>query len=293
MNVYLAEGAAPSDQAGVAAILVPTMSGEARLDSLATVEVADGPVTIRTQDTNRIATVSALPAGDDLSSASVEVNAALDSVKLPAGASASIGGVMSQQSEAFQQLGLALLAAILIVYVVMVATFKSLLQPLLLLISVPFSATGAMLLLIATGIPLGVASLIGVLMLIGIVVTNAIVLIDLVNQQRERGKPLYEAVVSGSSLRLRPIVMTALATILALTPMGMGITGSGGFISQPLAVVVIGGLLSSTVLTLIVLPTLYFAVERRRELARGVPDRVLKWAAFPLGFGGEDDTGGG
>lgn len=268
VNIYLAQGAAPSDQAGVAAILVPTMNGEVRLDSLATVEVADGPVTIRTQDATRIATVSALPAGDDLGSAGVEVNAALESVELPAGASASIGGVMSQQSEAFEQLGLALLAAILIVYVVMVATFKSLLQPLLLLISVPFSATGALLLLIATGIPLGVASLIGVLMLIGIVVTNAIVLIDLVNQQRERGKPLYEAVVSGSSLRLRPIVMTALATILALTPMGMGITGSGGFISQPLAVVVIGGLLSSTVLTLIVLPTLYFAVERRRERAR-------------------------
>ncbi len=267
VNIYLAQGVAPSDQAGVAAILVPTIDGEVRLDSLAAVEVADGPVTIRTQDATRIATVSALPSGDDLSSASVEVNAALDSVKLPAGASANIGGVMSQQSEAFQQLGLALLAAILIVYVVMVATFKSLLQPLLLLISVPFSATGALLLLIATGIPLGVASLIGVLMLIGIVVTNAIVLIDLVNQQRERGKPLYEAVISGSSLRLRPIVMTALATILALTPMGMGITGSGGFISQPLAVVVIGGLLSSTVLTLIVLPTLYFAVERRRERA--------------------------
>ena len=293
VNVYLAEGAAPSDQAGVAAILVPTMSGEARLDSLATVEVADGPVTIRTQDTNRIATVSALPAGDDLSSASVEVNAALDSVKLPAGASASIGGVMSQQSEAFQQLGLALLAAILIVYVVMVATFKSLLQPLLLLISVPFSATGAMLLLIATGIPLGVASLIGVLMLIGIVVTNAIVLIDLVNQQRERGKPLYEAVVSGSSLRLRPIVMTALATILALTPMGMGITGSGGFISQPLAVVVIGGLLSSTVLTLIVLPTLYFAVERRRERAhdRRVARRLAR-ADAPMAEAAASDREG-
>src|SRR5690606_34218392 len=116
-------------------------------------------------------------------------------------------------------LGLALLAAILIVYVVMVATFKSLLQPLLLLISVPFAATGAILLLAATGIPLGVASLIGVLMLIGIVVTNAIVLIDLVNQLRERGKPLLEAVRSGSLLRLRPIVMTALATILALVPM--------------------------------------------------------------------------
>src|SRR5690606_10649493 len=122
-----------------------------------------------------------------------------------------------------------LLAAILIVYVVMVATFKSLLQPLLLLVSVPFAATGALLLLIATGIPLGVASLIGVLMLIGIVVTNAIVLVDLVNQRREHGESLKEAVLNGSSLRLRPIVMTALATIFALTPMGIGITGSGGF----------------------------------------------------------------
>ncbi len=268
VNIYLSQGVAPSDQAGVAAMTIQTAVGEKRLDELASVEVADGPVTIRTQDTNRTVTVTALPAGDDLSAASAEVNSALAAITLPPGASASVGGVMSQQSEAFGQLGLALLAAILIVYVVMVATFKSLLQPLLLLVSVPFAATGALLLLIATGMPLGVASLIGVLMLVGIVVTNAIVLIDLVNQQRARGKPLLESVINGSSLRLRPIVMTALATILALTPMGIGITGSGGFISQPLAVVVIGGLLSSTVLTLIVLPTLYYAVESRRERAR-------------------------
>lgn len=268
VSIYLSQGTAPSDQAGVAALPIQTAAGEKRLDELATVSLADGPVTIRTQDTNRTVTVTALPVGNDLRAASVEVNAALDATTLPAGASASVGGVMSQQSEAFAQLGLALLAAILIVYVVMVATFKSLLQPLLLLISVPFAATGALILLIVTGMPLGVASLIGVLMLVGIVVTNAIVLIDLVNQQRERGKALLDAVISGASLRLRPIVMTALATILALTPMGIGITGSGGFISQPLAVVVIGGLLSSTVLTLIVLPTLYYAVESRRERAR-------------------------
>lgn len=268
VGIYLSQGDAPVDQAAVAAMAIPTAAGEQRLDSLATVEVADGPVTVRAQDGNRIVTVSALPEGDDLGTAGVAVESALDAAELPPGATANIGGVMAQQSEAFGQLGLALLAAILIVYVVMVATFKSLLQPLLLLISVPFAATGALLLLIATGIPLGVASLIGVLMLIGIVVTNAIVLIDLVNQLRERGETLHHAVVHGSSLRLRPILMTALATILALVPMGLGITGSGGFISQPLAVVVIGGLLSSTVLTLIVLPTLYYAVERRRELAR-------------------------
>ncbi|WP_024357466.1 efflux RND transporter permease subunit [Leucobacter chironomi] len=273
VSIYLVEGVAPADQAGVAALPIMTAVGPQRLDALATIEVADGPVTVRTEDGVRMVTVSALPEGDDLNVASAAVNAALEAVDLPAGATASIGGVMSQQAEAFEQLGLALLAAILIVYVVMVATFRSLLQPLLLLVSVPFAATGAILLLIATGIPLGVASLIGVLMLVGIVVTNAIVLIDLVNQYRERGDALLDAVEHGALQRLRPIVMTALATILALTPMALGITGKGGFISQPLAVVVIGGLLSSTVLTLIVLPTLYYAVERRRE---GRPGRGPK-----------------
>jgi HAE1 family hydrophobic/amphiphilic exporter-1 len=200
--------------------------------------------------------------------ATASVTAALAAADLPDGASAEVGGVASQQADSFSQLGLAMLAAILIVYVVMVATFKSLRQPLLLLVSVPFAATGAILLQIITGVPLGVASLIGVLMLIGIVVTNAIVLIDLVNQYREKGLSTIEAVKAGGEKRLRPILMTALATILALTPMALGITGHGGFISQPLAIVVIGGLISSTVLTLIVLPTLYNLVEGAKERRR-------------------------
>ncbi|MGO2140958.1 MAG: efflux RND transporter permease subunit [Leucobacter sp.] len=283
VNVFLDLGDAPTDVEGVKALKLQTGVGEKRLDELATVEVADGPVTVRTENNARMVTVSALPKGDDLGAAGTQVTAALDSVDLPTGASASIGGVMSQQEEAFQQLGIALLAAILIVYVVMVATFRSLLQPLLLLVSVPFAATGAILLLIATGIPLGVASLIGVLMLVGIVVTNAIVLIDLVNQYRDRGDSLRDAVLHGSLQRLRPIVMTALATILALTPMALGITGKGGFISQPLAVVVIGGLLSSTVLTLVVLPTLYYLVERKREEARD--RRAAKRQAKAAGAG--------
>ncbi|MFC5339108.1 efflux RND transporter permease subunit [Leucobacter denitrificans] len=265
VNVYVDRGVAPEDVSGVAALKVETAQGEKRLDELATIEFADGPVTVRTGNNQRMVTVSALPKADNLTAANADVMSALRAVNLPAGAEASVGGVLAQQAEAFEQLGLALLASILIVYVVMVATFRSLLQPLLLLISVPFAATGALLLLIATDIPLGVASLIGVLMLIGIVVTNAIVLVDLVNQYRERGDALREAVLHGSLQRLRPIVMTALATILALTPMALGVTGKGGFISQPLAVVVIGGLFSSTLLTLVVLPTLYYIVERHRD----------------------------
>ena len=238
------------------------------LDELATVEGVDGPSSVTTVQGLRSATVSATPNDDDLGTASAEVAAAVDAADLPAGTTASIGGVSADQAESFSQLGLALLAAILIVYIVMVATFRSLLQPLLLLVSVPFAATGAIALQVITGIPLGVASLVGVLMLVGIVVTNAIVLVDLVNQYRARGMSVRDALMHGASRRLRPILMTALATIFALLPMALGITGHGGFISQPLALVVIGGLVSSTALTLIVLPVLYNLVEGARERRR-------------------------
>jgi hydrophobic/amphiphilic exporter-1 (mainly G- bacteria), HAE1 family len=189
----------------------------------------------------------------------------VDKTKLPASATATLGGFTSQQGDAFSQLGLALLAAILIVYVVMVAAFKSLRQPLLLLVSIPFAATGGIILQVVSGVPLGVASLIGVLMLVGIVVTNAIVLVDLINQYRLRGMKVGDAIIHGASRRLRPILMTALATIFALLPLGLGLSGHGGFISQPLAIVVIGGLVSSTLLTLIVLPVLYYLVEGAKE----------------------------
>ena len=170
-----------------------------------------------------------------------------------------------QQSESFSQLGLAMLIAIFVVYLIMVATFGSLLQPLILLVSIPFAATGALGLSLITDTPLGVPSMIGLLMLIGIVVTNAIVLIDLINQKRKAGASVEESIRQGARLRVRPIVMTALATVFALIPMGLGLTGGGGFISKPLAVVVIGGLISSTLLTLILVPVLYDVLETWRE----------------------------
>ena len=265
LRVYLAASQTPETIDELRALTIPSAAGPLRLDEVATVEPAQGPTSITSERGQRTATVTVTPAGNDLSGATSAVTRALDDIELPAGADASIGGVVTQQTEAFAQLGLAMLAAILIVYIVMVATFKSLRQPLLLLVSVPFAATGAVLLQIATGVPLGVASLIGVLMLIGIVVTNAIVLVDLVNQYREKGLSAFDATIAGGARRLRPILMTALATIFALTPMALGITGHGGFISQPLAIVVIGGLVSSTVLTLLVLPALYNLVEGARE----------------------------
>jgi multidrug efflux pump subunit AcrB len=265
LTVYLAASQTPATIDDLRQLTVPSATGPIPLEDVATVEESEGPTSITTVGGQRTATVTVTPSTDDLTAASASVNTALADVELPDSADASLGGVISQQQDAFTQLGLALLAAILIVYIVMVATFKSLRQPLLLLVSVPFAATGAILLQIITGVPLGVASLIGVLMLIGIVVTNAIVLVDLVNQYRTKGLSSYDATIAGGSRRLRPILMTALATIFALTPLALGITGQGGFISQPLAIVVIGGLVSSTVLTLLVLPTLYNLVEGARE----------------------------
>lgn len=265
LSIYILNDSAPTTIEELRDFTIPTALGLVPLSDVATVEQTDGPSSITTIKGVRSATVAVTPNGDDVGTASQVVSAELDALDLPAGASAELGGVTAQQADAFQQLGIALLVAILIVYVVMVATFKSLRQPLLLLVSVPFAATGAILLQLASGIPLGVPSLIGVLMLIGIVVTNAIVLVDLVNQYRERGMNVKDAVIHGSSRRLRPILMTAAATIFALLPLAMGVTGHGGFISQPLGVIVIGGLVSSTLLTLVVLPVLYYLVEGAKE----------------------------
>ncbi|MGG5171599.1 efflux RND transporter permease subunit [Pseudarthrobacter sp. J1738] len=249
---------------------LPGPSGPVLLGSVATVAQVDVPVTITSSNGQRTAKISLTPEGSNLGGLGTEVQKRLDSLSLPAGVTATLGGAATQQAESFRQLGLALLAAIAIVYVIMVATFKSLIQPLILLVSVPFAATGAILLLLLTRVPLGLPSLIGMLMLVGIVVTNAIVLIDLINQYRKpapgrEAMNVAEAIVHGARQRLRPILMTAAATVFALTPMALGLTGGGGFISQPLAVVVIGGLVSSTVLTLVLVPVLYRLVEGRRE----------------------------
>ena len=271
---------------------LPTAAGPVPLSSIATVEQVDVPVSITASNGQRTARVSVTPSGANLGAVSTEVQARLTTVQLPPGVTAEIGGATTQQAESFAQLGLALLAAIAIVYVIMVATFKSLVQPLILLVSVPFAATGAIGLLLITGVPLGLPALIGMLMLVGIVVTNAIVLIDLINQYRqprngEPGMSVADAITHGARQRLRPILMTALATVFALTPMALGLTGGGGFISQPLAIVVIGGLISSTALTLVLVPVLYRLVEGRRER------KALAKAAARTGDGPGAGSGAG
>ncbi|WP_431985525.1 efflux RND transporter permease subunit [Streptomyces griseoflavus] len=253
--------------------------GPVKLSDVATVEVVDGPVSMTRIDGQRSATVTARPVGEDTGAVGVDLQAKIDGLALPEGATAEIGGVTEDQDEAFANLGLAMLAAIAIVFMLLVGTFRSLAQPLILLVSIPFAATGALGLLLITGTPMGVPAMIGMLMLIGIVVTNAIVLIDLINQYREQGHGVVEAVLEGGRHRLRPILMTALATIFALLPMALGVTGEGGFIAQPLAVVVIGGLITSTLLTLLLVPTLYVMLELRKE--RRAAKRAAKKGGVP------------
>ena len=285
--VQIGEGTRFTSITAVRNIPLPAPGGAVPLGSIASVEQVEVPVSVTASNGQRTARVSVTPSGANLGAVSAEVQNRLKGVDLPAGVTAEIGGATTQQTESFRQLGLALLAAIAIVYVIMVAAFKSLIQPLILLVSVPFAATGAVALLLVTGVPLGLPSLIGMLMLVGIVVTNAIVLIDLINQYRQPrtgasgmtspGMNVSDAITHGARQRLRPILMTALATVFALTPMALGLTGGGGFISQPLAIVVIGGLVSSTALTLVLVPVLYRLVEGRREkkaLLRAMHERA-------------------
>ncbi|MBX6386302.1 MAG: efflux RND transporter permease subunit [Microbispora sp.] len=269
--VMRAGGDAPADIAAIKKLTIPTATGPVKLSDVAKVVKADGPTQITRQDGNRTATVSGTADASNLGAITAKVTDRLKSLTLPPGVTYKIGGVSSDQQKAFSDLGLAMLLAVAIVFMIMVATFRSLVQPLILLVSIPFAATGAIGLLLITDTTLGVPALIGMLMLIGIVVTNAIVLIDLINQYRAQGLGVVEAVVEGGRRRLRPILMTAIATICALTPMALGVTGSGGFISQPLAIVVIGGLISSTLLTLVLVPTLYTIVERLKERMRRTP----------------------
>ncbi|WP_066367291.1 efflux RND transporter permease subunit [Neobacillus fumarioli] len=206
----------------------------------------------------------------DVSKVSQDVKSKLDKLKLPVGVKTSMGGVTEDINSSFSQLGLAMLAAIAIVYLILVITFGSALVPLTILFSLPFVIIGAFIGLFITKETISVSVMIGALMLIGIVITNAIVLIDRVVRKEKEGLSTREAILEAASTRLRPILMTAIATICALIPLAIGMEGSGGLISKGLGISVIGGLTSSTLLTLIVVPMVYeiFLGRKNKRLKR-------------------------
>jgi hydrophobic/amphiphilic exporter-1 (mainly G- bacteria), HAE1 family len=256
---------------------MPVGVAKTPLGSIATVKPTDNQARISRVDQSPASTISADTTSKDTGGVSMEIQKAIDKLQADgklSGVTVKLAGVTEQMNEAFSGLFISMAVAILLVYLVMVLVFNSLIDPLVIMFSLPLATIGAFPALFLTQRPIGISALIGFLMLIGIVVTNAIVLLDLVEQHRRRGMPMYEALMQGGRTRVRPILMTAIATMLALVPLGLGLS-EGEIIASELATVVIGGLFTSTFLTLIVVPVVYSLVEDLKEMVRrrrGVSD---------------------
>jgi HAE1 family hydrophobic/amphiphilic exporter-1 len=233
------------------------------LSAIATVSQQDTQARISRVDQSPASTISADTTSKDTGGVSMSIQKAIDKLQAAGqlnGVTVTLSGVTEQMNSAFSGLFVSMAVAILLVYIVMVLVFNSLIDPLVIMFSLPLATIGAFPALFITQRAIGISALIGFLMLIGIVVTNAIVLLDLVEQHRRRGMPMYEALMQGGRTRVRPILMTAIATILALMPLALGLS-EGEIIASELATVVIGGLFTSTFLTLIVVPVVYSLVE--------------------------------
>jgi HAE1 family hydrophobic/amphiphilic exporter-1 len=245
-------------------IVNPESERPVPLSSVAEIRVAEGPAEIRRGNQERLALIQANLAYGDLGSAVEEVDTLLADMQLPYGLTMNISGQSEEMSASFKSLMFALGLAVILVYLVMASQFESLLHPFVILFSIPLAAVGVALALWLTDTSLSVIVFIGLIMLAGIVVNNAIVLLDLINQLRERGMERIAAIKEGARLRFRPIMMTTLTTVLGLLPMALGL-GEGSEMRTPMAITVIGGLLTSTLLTLLVVPVMYSLLDRRRE----------------------------
>ncbi len=232
-------------------------AGAAPLGDLAELVVREGPVSISRTDGVRSAGITGDVIAEDTQSVGILVDEKIAGLQLPPGVSVSSGGIFADIAEGFQAIFISMGIGIVLVYLVMVASLGSLRNPFVIVLTLPLALIGVLVALAITGRSLGLPAMMGILLLIGIVVTNAIVLITFVEQQRAKGMAVYDAMISGARVRLRPILMTALTTSFALLPLAAAAEGSGGLISAELATVVIGGLMSSTGLTLIALPIVY------------------------------------
>lgn len=243
------------------------------LSAVATITRGRGPNEIRRVGQQRVGIVTANVEGVGLGSASAAVVEAVDNMELPSGITTAVTGQSEEWETSSASLYLALGLSIFLVYVIMASQFESLLYPLIILVSIPLALVGVVFVLAALQVPVSVVVFLGIIMLAGIVVNNAIVLVDYVNQLKGRGHSTEEALELAGSIRLRPILMTTATTVLGLLPMAMGL-GDGAEIRQPMAITVIAGLSFSTLLTLVVIPTVYAGVDalfaRRRQTIPGI-----------------------
>ncbi len=263
------------------------------LGTVATIEQVDAQARVTRVDGATAATIAGTIRATDQGAIAQLVDERLEELRAAGrleGVEVRVGGVTAQQAEAFSGLFAAMAVAILLVYIVMVLVFNSLVDPLVIMFSLPLATIGAFPALAITNRPIGISALIGFLMLIGIVVTNAIVFLDLVEQLRHRGMSTYDALVQGGRTRVRPILMTAVATIMALFPLALGLN-EGSIIAAELGTVVIGGLLSSTFLTLVVVPVVYSLVDSAKTSVRRRFGAGDEHPERPDEFAGEPSTG--
>ena len=246
---------------GVEAMKSVTITGPgggASLGELAQLTVRQGPVNISRTDGRRSASITGEITADDAQTVGVEIDSIIADLDVPPGVEIVSGGIFADIEEGFQAIFIAMAAGIVLTYLIMAASLGSLRNPVVIIASLPLALIGVLVALTVTGRSLGLPAMMGILLLIGIVVTNAIVLITFVEQLRGRGMTVMEALINGGRVRLRPILMTAMTTSFALLPLATFAGTSSGIIGAELATVVIGGLISSTALTLIVVPIVYY-----------------------------------
>jgi multidrug efflux pump subunit AcrB len=244
-------------------IFVTTDDGRpVTLSTIAEIKPSSGPVEIERKYQQRLVRVAANVVGRDLGSVSDELEAKFRQTPLPAGFTLRLGGQTEQQREAFGSLYFTSALAIVLVYMVLASQFKSLKDPFTIMFSVPMGLIGVFWALYLTDTTLSTTSFMGIIMMVGIVVSNGVLLVEYINELRRHGLPVREAVPRAGRVRLRPILMTVLATVVGLLPMALA-WGVGTEANQPLAIAVIGGLLVSTFFTLVLIPTLYVIFEER------------------------------
>lgn len=244
-------------------IINPNSNQPVTLASVADINVATGPSEIRRISQQRVALVTANLSYGDLATAAQEIQSIIDETAIPPGLTARVAGQNEEMADSFQSLLFALSLAVFLVYLVMASQFESLLHPFIILFTIPLALVGVILGLWITGSTISVVVFIGLILLAGIVVNNAIVLIDLINQLREKGMDKIQAVIEGGKSRLRPILMTTLTTTLGLLPLAIGF-GDGAELRAPMAITVIFGLVISTLLTLVVIPSMYAIMDRKQ-----------------------------
>jgi HAE1 family hydrophobic/amphiphilic exporter-1 len=257
---------------------IPTMTGgKIKLKEVASIEEYWSPQTIDRKSRQRIVSVRVTPYKTSLGELAVDIEKAISNVEIPNGTSIHLAGDYEEQQETFADMGLFLVLIVLLVYIVMASQFESFSKPFIIMMAVPFAITGVILALYITGTTLDMIGALGVIMLVGIVVKNGIVLVDYINLMRDRGYELNEAIALSGASRLRPVLMTALTTILGMLPMALS-RGAGSEMWRPMGIVVMGGLLVSTIITLIVVPVLYSTMSHHGE--RDKEERTRKQFIF-------------